>query len=273
MKKILIFLLLLSSSQSQILNDLHTPDNIRKFADYLFSEKDYLRSVSEYKKLNGNDTIQFKIAVAYQEMQLYETALYEFYNVKKKSVFFNESQLEYFKTLFLMEDYKNVQDILADKEGIDFQKLLYLSYLFTSDNLPAPNDFINVFPSSEKDNLLIFFNHKKEPPYKSPLISGLMSAVIPGSGKIYLGKIGDGITAFIASSLLAFLSYDNFSHNHDFRGWLFAGLGAFFYAGNVYGSVSAANIYNAKVDYEYKANLKEYLNSKNYFLPENDFIK
>jgi TM2 domain-containing membrane protein YozV len=100
-----------------------------------------------------------------------------------------------------------------------------------------------------------------------------MSALIPGSGKIYLGEIGDGITAFIATSLLAFLSYDNFSHNHNFRGWLFAGLGFFFYAGNVYGSVAAAQIYNAKVDYEYNLNLKEYLKSKNYFLEESEFVK
>ena len=273
MKKIFILLLLFSTAQSQIVNELHSPENIRWFADYLFSEKDYLRSVFEYEKLPDNDTVQFKIALAYKAMENYEIALEKFNNIKPESVFYNESQKEYYKTLLLAENYIDLEKGLANKDEKDFQRLLYLSYLFTSDYLPGQKDFLEPFPASEERKLLYFYNHKKNAPYKSTILSGVMSALIPGSGKIYLGEIGDGIAAFLAASLLAFLSYDNFSHDHNFRGWLFAGLGTFFYAGNVYGSVAAAQIYNAKVDYEYNTNLKEYLNNKNYFLPENDFIK
>lgn len=277
MKKIsLLLLLFLSSSQSQILNELHSPENIRKFADYLFAEKDYLRSVFEYERLTGyefNDTIQFKIALAYQYMEKNDLALEKFSDIKSKSVFYEESEREYYKTLLQSGSYEDLQSSLINKDEKDFQRLLYLSYLFTSNGLPDKQVFSEPFPLDEQEKILYFYNQKKESPYKSSLLSGLISALIPGSGKIYLGEIGDGIAAFLASSLFAFLSYDNFSNDHNFRGWLFAGIGFFFYAGNIYGSVAAAQIYNAKVDYEFNANLREYLQNKNYFLPGNDFIK
>jgi hypothetical protein len=274
MKKIaLVILLFFSNSISQTFNELNSHQNIKKFGDYLFNEKDYLRSIIEYERLEDNDTIKYKIALAYQQMGQYEIALKKFSEIKSTSIFYKESEKEYYKTYFLSESYVELQNNLINKDEREFKSLLYSSYLFTNNELPYQQNFLESFSSIEQENILKFYNQKKEPPYKNLLLSGIMSALIPGSGKIYLGEIGDGITAFIATSLLAFLSYDNFSHNHNFRGWLFAGLGFFFYAGNVYGSVAAAQIYNAKVDYEYNLNLKEYLKSKNYFLEESEFVK
>ncbi len=276
MKKLsLLFILFFLNLTAQTLNELHSTKNIRKFADHLFIEKDYLRSVVEYERLviNGlNDTIQFKIALAYQQMEKYDLSLQKFSEIEPASVFYEKSEREYYKTLMLSERFEDLQDSLLDKNENDFQRLLHLSYLFTSLDLQHQN-FLEPFPAAEKENILGFYIQKKDPPYKSRFLSGLLSAVIPGSGKIYLGETGDGITALITTSLLGFLSYDNFSHDHNFRGWLFAGLGFFFYAGNIYGSVAATRIYNARVDFEYQNNLKEYLQNENYFLPENEFIK
>ena len=276
MKIIFLFILFSFTIKPQTSNLLHTPANTRKFADHLFSGKDYLRSVFEYGKLpeyEKNDTIEFKIPLAYQLMGKYDLALEKFLSVNKESVYYDQSVKEYYKTLLQAGRYNELQSKLANNDVKDFQRLLYLSYLFTSNELPAEQNFLEAFPLSGKESLLSFFSEKKNPPYKSSLLSGLFSAIIPGSGKIYLGEIGDGITAFIATSLFAFLSYDNFRANHEFRGWLFSGIGFFFYAGNIYGSVAAAQIYNAKVDYEYKEKLNEYLQNKNYFVPGNDFVK
>ena len=276
MKIIFLFILFSFTIKPQTSNLLHTPANTRKFADHLFSGKDYLRSVFEYGKLpeyEKNDTIEFKIPLAYQLMGKYDLALEKFLSVNKESVYYDQSVKEYYKTLLQAGRYNELQSKLANNDVKDFQRLLYLSYLFTSNELPAEQNFLEAFPLSGKESLLSFFSEKKNPPYKSSLLSGLFSAIIPGSGKIYLGEIGDGITAFIATSLFAFLSYDNFRANHEFRGWLFSGLGFFFYTGNIYGSVAAAQIYNAKVDYEYKEKLNEYLQNKNYFVPGNDFVK
>ena len=269
MKKIIFLIILFSLTvKSQTSNPLNSPENIRKFADHLFVEKDYLRSVFEYEKLlqyGRNDTVEFKIPIAYQQMGKYSLALQKFSGINKKSVYYKESEREYYKTLLFSNRYDELQNKLAGNNVKEFQRLLYLSYLFTSVRLLSEQNFLSIFPSSEKENLRSFFNEKKNPPYKNSFLAGLFSTIIPGSGKIYLGELGDGITAFIATSLFAFLSCDNFRANHNFRGWLFSGIGFSFYAGNIYGSVAATQIYNAKVDYEYKRKLKEYLDDKNYY--------
>lgn len=98
-----------------------------------------------------------------------------------------------------------------------------------------------------------------------------MSAIIPGSGKMYVGEWSDGIAAFLVTGLFAFLAYDNFRADHTTRAWIFTGLGAFFYAGNVYGSIASAQIFNARVDFKFNDGLKLFLEEKNYFVPEYDF--
>lgn len=276
MKKTLWLLFLLTTIVKPQFNKLHSQENIRKFADHLFCEKDYLRAVLEYEKLIGyknNDTLEFKIALAYSKMGKYDIAGEKFSGIKTNSVFSKASGQEYYKSIFQSGNYEYLQNNISGEQSLGFQRFLYLSYLFSKGYLPIEDEFVNKFPLTEKEDISDFYSQKKEPPYKSSLISGLMSAIIPGSGKIYTGNSGDGVIAFLATSVFAFLSYDNFNAKHNFRGWLFAGIGFLFYAGNVYGSIASAQLYNARVDYKYNSRLNEYLQNKNYFLPEYEFCK
>ena len=133
--------------------------------------------------------------------------------------------------------------------------------------------FLSVYNADEKKTINDFYDFKINPPTKSPLLASILSAVVPGLGKIYSDQIGDGITSFIATGLLAFLSYDNFHANHRFRGWLFTGLGGLFYAGNIYGSAAAAQIYNAKLFFNFNTSLNVYLGSQELFCPRYNFCK
>jgi TM2 domain-containing membrane protein YozV len=98
-----------------------------------------------------------------------------------------------------------------------------------------------------------------------------MSAIIPGSGKIYVGETGDGIVAFITTTVFAFIAYDNFKAGHTTRAWIWTSVAALFYAGNVYGSVAAAQVHNAKITFEFNEGLNIYLNKKNYYIPKYEF--
>ena len=133
------------------------------------------------------------------------------------------------------------------------------------------SDFILPFNSSQQKTVSMLYDYKFNPPYKSPTWAGIFSAVIPGSGKMYVGEWGDGITSLVLTSLFAFLAYDNFKDDHDARAWVFTGIGAFFYAGNIYGSIASAQIFNARIDFEFKNGLKLFLEKENYFLPDYDF--
>lgn len=87
-------------------------------------------------------------------------------------------------------------------------------------------------------------------PNKSPALAAVMSAVVPGSGKVYSGRAYDGLYSLVALASTVWLSYEGFRDNgvHGASGWIFGGLSAFFYGGNIYGSYAAAQNYNDDID-------------------------
>ena len=271
MNKLLLFILLFfSCSFPQSLN-INSPKNFKLFADHLFCEKDYLRAADEYERYlttNSDDTVKFKIALAYQGMDkliIAENKLADLFH----SSLSDAAHLEFYKTLFLEGKYDELQKKYSEEIKLDgIEKLYLLSYFFSDRNLPDRNTFIFKFHSNEVEN---FYDRKIDPPFKSSVTAGILSALIPGLGKVYTGEIGDGITAFLATGILSYLSYTNFNHHHDFRGWLFGGLGALFYAGNIYGSAASAKVYNAKLSFDFESDVKIFLEKNNYYTPDYNF--
>jgi hypothetical protein len=79
-------------------------------------------------------------------------------------------------------------------------------------------------------------------PRKSPWVAAALSAVIPGLGRVYIGRWPDGLISFLLVGLTAGLSAQGFHEEgrDSVRGWVLAGFGALLYAGNVYGSAVGA---------------------------------
>ncbi|MGH2644095.1 MAG: hypothetical protein ACRDE2_09115, partial [Chitinophagaceae bacterium] len=79
---------------------------------------------------------------------------------------------------------------------------------------------------------------------RSPVVAGLMSAIIPGAGKIYAGKTYQGIASFLPIAALALLTNESYHkrgpHSAEFYG--FGALLTVFYVGNIWGSVFAVKI-------------------------------
>jgi TM2 domain-containing membrane protein YozV len=280
---ILFFLLYITSVQFAQTGkeDFNSPDNIKRFADYLFCNKDYLRAAIEYERLgdiNKRDTIEFKIALSYSYIKDYYTATQKFSGIITSSSFYNDAKLEELKIKFLINDFTRLRSYFknsfitkVDNYQSEGEKLFNFSYLFTDDELPSKDEFLSPFDSNEKEKLSSFYDWKKEPPYKDGTLAGIMSAIIPGSGKIYIGETGDGIVAFLTTTVFAFIAYDNFKAGHTTRAWIWTGVAAFFYAGNVYGSVAAVQVHNAKITFEFNEGLNVYLNKNNYYIKQYEF--
>lgn len=267
-----------SQNDSSGQKGIYSPVNIKKFADFLFCTEDYLRAALEYEKylnINFNDTVEFKIGLAYSYTENYKRSESWFKRVNKSSHYFNDAQDQYFKSLFESGDYYSMRNDFVNKFNISetARKLYYLSYLFTGDKLPPQKDFFSSFSPGEKMTVKKFYLEKKNPPYKSETAAVIMSILIPGTGKIYSGHLGDGIIAAIATGLCGYLAYDNFKAEHNFRGWIFSGLTAFFYAGNIYGSAASAQIYNAGIQFDFEKDVKLFLEKQNYFMPEYGFCR
>jgi tetratricopeptide (TPR) repeat protein len=85
---------------------------------------------------------------------------------------------------------------------------------------------------------------------KSRLLSSLMSAILPGSGKMYCKQYGNGIFSFIITGTTGLLAFDGFHENgvRSVRGWIFGSLFTVFYAGNIYGSGISSLAYNRQAE-------------------------
>ncbi len=280
----LIFLLLLSSSakaQLSSVKSLHSPSMVKKFADYLFCQKDYLRSFYEYRnyiRTQKDDTVRFKMALVLRKLKRYDEALTYFKGLFFNSDFNDDARNEYFKTLFVADRL----NLVLQNAGNSFYqtedslsvplKLSLTAALLSKPKLPDSSLFSRAFSSPAFKEMIAFYDKRKSLPYKAPATAALLSAVLPGAGKIYTENYGDGITAFLFTTVLGYLSYDNFRAHHQFRAWLFTGLTALFYGGNIYGSYAAAQIFNAKVRFNFAEEVKSFLNAKNYFVKKYNFL-
>ncbi len=92
----------------------------------------------------------------------------------------------------------------------------------------------------------------RETPDKSPWIGGLLSAAVPGLGRVYAGKTAEGIVGFLYVAALGLTSYD-FYRGSGARSPLFilsASVTGIFYVGNIAGSATAVRRANKEFNHE-----------------------
>jgi TM2 domain-containing membrane protein YozV len=79
-------------------------------------------------------------------------------------------------------------------------------------------------------------------PRKSAWLAGALSALVPGLGRLYIGRVADGIMSFVLIGVTGGLAAQGF---HDegrssVRGWILGSVASLLYVGNVYGSAVGA---------------------------------
>ena len=90
---------------------------------------------------------------------------------------------------------------------------------------------------------------------RSPWVAAGLSALIPGAGKIYAGKTGQGVASFLAVGSLAAITAEQWKHNGigNWRTIVAGSLCGIFYIGNIYGSWISVGIHQQEVNDETKA--------------------
>ncbi len=93
----------------------------------------------------------------------------------------------------------------------------------------------------EEKTLLQLSQSVADYPKRSPLLAGAMSAIIPGLGKVYAGKPGEGIIGFLYMAAMGATTWELAAK----RGFsspatiISAGITGVFYIGNIWGSAVA----------------------------------
>lgn len=252
----------------------YSPSNIYLFAEHLFQDGDYLRAAGEFQRYlfisneQFSDSVLYKIGLCYElsmepekargyykkiinnypNSNLFDAAHYEIANTYFQSGEYNES-IDYIRN--------NIQTISSQRGYFRMNLLLGVNYLYKREWGMAHNHFSSLFINDPQDSVnskISMFNHLSlkgaQLSYKSATLAGLFSSIIPGMGKIYSGRINDGLYSFFVVGLTAWQAYDGFNKDgtDSIKGWIYGTLGTAFYLGNIYGSIVSVKLYNKKLE-------------------------
>lgn len=107
-------------------------------------------------------------------------------------------------------------------------------------------DFVLQGPERELEEI---YTSRYEKPSKSPWLAAAASAVVPGLGKVYAGKVGEGISAFILTGILGAITAEHWVKDGpaDWKTIVPGALCGALYLGSIYGSYVSVSIYNSNL--------------------------
>ncbi|MEE9270415.1 MAG: membrane protein insertion efficiency factor YidD [Candidatus Krumholzibacteria bacterium] len=247
------------------------PDNIRRFADYLSSRGDYYRAAAEYERYlfttsgseMARDSIRLVLGKCLRRAGNTERAARHFRAVahRQRATGLGCSALRQLAFTDCEQGrFDEAVDVLTASAVADevpcapdaVRMTLGITYMLKKDWTSAKQILEQTKPwsaavsSTDVSELLAIADEGEHLVYKSPTKAALLSVVIPGSGKIGVGRTKDGIFSFTIVAATVLLAVEGFADggSGSAQGWIFGALAAGFYAGNIYGSAVAARNQN-----------------------------
>lgn len=259
--------------------EYYAPENVRKFADFLYEQGDYLRAAGEYERYlfyqpQKSEQIQYKIAICYRFAGKTEQAIQGFEALSRMSPKSQYTSLAYYQigatyfltdqfqqtALFLHETLPRITDI---RQRAEAEQLIGLSYLMQKQWSEAGEVFKMLRGSevaSVSQKAVVYHSYAKngaDLPTRNPFLAGTLSTVVPGAGRLYTGRFSDALTSLFIVGLTGWQAYDGFQRDglSSAKGWTLGTLSGIFYVGNIYGSVISARVYNQHVADEFLTTL------------------
>ncbi len=123
----------------------------------------------------------------------------------------------------------------------------------------ASEDFKRVgseSPLSQRARILSVESLKGEDlPYKDPTSAGVMAAVLPGLGHVYVSRYKDAVIAFLLNGLFIWATVEAFNHDQNVLGGILAFFEVGWYSGNIYSAVNVTHKWNRKVRDDFRKGL------------------
>ena len=258
--------------------DYYQPKNIRKFADHLYAQGDYLRAAGEYQRYlfsqptaSRNDVLR-RIADSYRLGGQPDRAVKFLETLLQTQPNSNLARYELGATYFLMGQYDESSRFLKESQDLfqggeyrwKSQMLIGMNKLMQKRWESAIQHFdqfdLSGLPETAGHRASMYKRYAedgRELPSKNPLLAGFLSTVLPGSGRVYVGRPNDALLTVFLLGVLGWAAYDGFAENgvSSHKGWTFGTLGGIFYFGNVYGSVVAAQTHNRRAEAAFLATI------------------
>lgn len=232
------------------------------FVNHLFEIKEfdeasiYLNSISK-KYIHHNDSIQYLLGRSQYLKKEIDLAIpyFEKVNTENHDLWVSSQMFSSFCNNYK----KNYSNAVSTLENLNTNNELYGqlrftqlagSYLLTKqiskyDSI-APllsQDYLSLQRTNQR--LESYSQNLKNLKIKSPALAGIFSAILPGSGKIYAGKTGEGLSTLFLHTLLGFMAKEALQKDgaESPRFLIYGSIFSLFYVANIWSSTLSVKIY------------------------------
>lgn len=262
-------------------------NSCRDFADYLYRSGEYELASLEYLRIihsNGGDTMACpgsatRLARCWQELQRREDAMAIYRYVRlhstdadlragcmmgEASILEETGDLQLAKELYTLAAAEAESSGLAARSEI-MSSLMYARMGYWTEAAGELNGIASrEGPFSDLSaRLASTVSRGSSLSRRSPLLCGISSSLLPGSGQIISGHYTDGFIALAVNGAMGWLFYESIQEDNTTTSVLIGWLGLSFYGGNIIGGVRAAETYNSSRRRELLDEITEILLERN----------
>lgn len=261
--------------------DFSRPQTYLKLADSFADERDYYRAITEYKKViflfpkyEKLEWVHFQIGKMYYEGGRFPQAKHELLPLTESRdpylqfISLNYVALSYYEN----QEYTNAARLFSDLKAAERGKDYSLDYtIYGSMARAGDRKFEDAFTQMEDakkewqakgmtkdsasgaqyseffDKSLAILDKARGLSQKSPWLAVFFSALLPGSGHLYLGEWDTGIVSISLVGGAAFLAYDGFVNESAVQSIIFTTFATGAYIGQIYSSYRTARKYNEEM--------------------------
>lgn len=247
------------------------------FADFLYSQKDYYRAITEYERVIFfypehplAKTARFQIAESYFKGEKYDQAISQFNTLAND---YPDDEMGV-KSLFRLgevyyqkQDYKKATEVFSgfvekhpkDTRADASRLRLGWSYLRQGNWTQAMEKFHAMPVESplrkQAEDLAEETKHYPDIPKKSSVLAGVFSGVLPGAGQLYIEKPRDSLISFLLNGSFLWASIESFRAHNNTVGGVVLFFEAGWYTGNIYNAVNGAKKYNLRAQEQFMNDL------------------
>jgi len=236
-----------------------------EFVHHLIKSNDFKEALIELDYLEGkttSDSLYYLKGWSLYSLKQLTNSADNFKKVSRTSTFYHKSHFFAAYSYVHTRNYKDAKRILNQIELTpqtrqlqDFESsgiaLLERDFdLYETVSLKSKH----ILPALQTEviNLTKLHASLKNRKPKKMWLAGLMSAIVPGSGKMYAGKTGEGIASLLMVGSTGLVTWEN--HRKlgvkNLKTILFGSIFTIFYVGNIYGSVFSVKISNEEFNHE-----------------------
>jgi tetratricopeptide (TPR) repeat protein len=241
--------------------------------DYFFEDGDYYRAISEYKRflfffpasLRAEEA-RWKIASSYFQGKKWDEALSAADELLKRhpsSLWAAEANLLKGRCWMEKKEFSQARQHFTRVKEIspgspaaqEAQWQSAVSYLQEERWKESAAEFRKVAPENKlyprAEHWARGMDRIQEIPQKSPATAGVLAAVLPGSGHLYIERYRDAGIAFVLNAAFIWGMVESFRHENYVVGGILTFFELGWYSGNIYSAVSGAHKYNRGKKKEY----------------------